>query len=74
MNERETIIFKLQEEFPEIFEDGVLSLNKVAQALNNLSPVYDQSITRIVLFEKKGYITGKRGKLLRALNKLNPKY
>lgn len=74
MNERETIILKLQEEFPEIFEDGKLILSKVAQVLNNLSPVYDRPITRIVLFEKKGYITGKRGRLLRTLNKLNPKY
>jgi hypothetical protein len=74
VNERETILSKLQEQFPEIFVDGELSLNEVYAVLNELNPMHEQPVERIVLFEKKNYIAGKRGRLLRLLNRLNPNY
>ena len=74
MNERETILLKLEKDFPEIFVNGDISLNKAQEVIYSLSPIFEQPVERIVLFEKKGYVAGRRGKLIRLLNKLNPNY
>lgn len=67
---RESILEQLQKEFPELFTDGVLSLQKTAMIIQELKEIDDNLPERHVLVEKKGYITGRRGKFVRLINKL----